>query len=132
MHKKGDMSKACNYRPISLCSVACKLMESIINSHLLLHLESNNLLSANQFGFRKNKSCPLQLLKCKNEWTKLLDVGESIDIIYIDFCKAFDSVSHPKLLSKLEPFGLDNRTCCWIKSILTGRSQQVTINTALS
>ena len=63
LHKKGDMSKACNYRPISLCSVVCKLMESIINSHLLLHLESNNLLSANQFGFRKNKSCPLQLKK---------------------------------------------------------------------
>ena len=63
LHKKGDMSKVDNYRPISLCSVVCKLMESIINSQLLIHLETHKLLSDNQFGFRKTKFCSLQLLK---------------------------------------------------------------------
>ena len=65
--------------------------------------------SENQFGFRQKKSCSLQLLKCKNEWTKLLDTGKTVDIIYIDFCKAFDSVSHQKLIGKLEAYGLERK-----------------------
>ena len=72
-------------------------MESIINSNILCYIETNKLLSENQFGFRRNKSCSLQLMRCKNEWTKSLDVGQSVDIVYIDFSKAFDTVSHTKL-----------------------------------
>jgi len=68
LHKKGDLSKTKNFRPVSLCSVPCKLMESVVNRTLLNFLESNKLLSSKQFGFRKNKSCSLQLLKCKNDW----------------------------------------------------------------
>jgi len=89
-----------NYRPISLCSVPCKLMESIINEKILFHLESKKLFSRYQFGFRKNTSCALQLLTCRNDWTKNLDEN-TVDVVYIDFCKAFDSVSHEKLLMKI-------------------------------
>uniref|UniRef100_A0A2D4PU09 Reverse transcriptase domain-containing protein n=1 Tax=Micrurus surinamensis TaxID=129470 RepID=A0A2D4PU09_MICSU len=94
--KKSDPGLVENYSPISLCCVMCKVMESIINKFITLHLESNNLLSKKQFGFRKKLSCNLQLLHCKNIWTTLLDQGKAIDAIYIDFCKAFDSV-HDKL-----------------------------------
>ena len=77
-------------------------MESVINRNLLHFLETNNLLSPKQFGFRKNKSCSLQLLKCKNDWSNSLDKGKPVDVVYIDFCKAFDTVSHQKLILKME------------------------------
>ena len=132
LHKKGDLSKPSNFRPVSLCSIACKLMETIINSYVVEYLNRHELLLPNQYGFRKNKSCALQLLKCKNDWTNLLDKGKSVDVIYIDFCKAFDSVSHPKLLFKLEKYGINDKCLNWIKEFLTDRSQQVKVEDCLS
>ena len=73
LFKKGDSSLVANYRPVSLCSVVCKLMESVINTKILDFLDLHKLLSDKQFGFRKNKSCAQQLLKCRNEWTKFLN-----------------------------------------------------------
>ena len=81
IHKKGDISLIENYRPVSLCCVCCKLMESIINRSLITYLESQSLLTGNQFGFRKNKSCELQLINCKNRWTALLDRGIPTDAV---------------------------------------------------
>ena len=106
LFKKGDSSSVVNYRPVSLCSVICKIMESIINSKIIDFLNVQQVLSDKQFGFRKNKSCTQQLLSCRNVKTSQLDQGECLDVVYIDFSKAFDSVSHEKLLYKLSNYGL--------------------------
>ena len=107
-------------------------MERVINSSLLSFLETRNLLSKNQFGFRKNKSCSLQLLKCKNDWTYLIDKGNSVDVVYIDFCKAFDTVSHQKLIMKLSKYGIHGNLLLWIKDFLSERTQNVKIGNSLS
>ena len=107
-------------------------METIINSHVLEHLNRHTLLSPNQYGFRKNMSCALQLLKCKNDWTNLLDAGKAVDVVYIDFCKAFDSVSHQKLMFKLEKYGITGKCLNWVKDFLTGRSQKVKVGDSFS
>lgn len=125
IHKKGDASSPENYRPVSLCCIPCKIMENIINTKIMEHLVSKKLLTENQFGFRKNKSCALQLLKCKNIWSKNLDVHNHMDAIYIDFSKAFDTVSHEKLIIKLKAYGIGNFCLNWIKAFLQNRSQVV-------
>uniref|UniRef100_A0A8C6XUJ4 Reverse transcriptase domain-containing protein n=1 Tax=Naja naja TaxID=35670 RepID=A0A8C6XUJ4_NAJNA len=130
--KKGDPSLVENCRPISLCCVTCKVMELIINQSIILHLETNNLLSNKQYGFRKKLSCNLQLLHCKNTWTTQLDQGKAIDAIYTDFCKAFDSVVHNKLLLKLKSYGNSGHLRNWIEAFLSNRQQMVKIGSVLS
>jgi hypothetical protein len=130
--KKGSQDKVENYRPISLCCVTCKLMESIVNKSLTDFLKTNNILRHQQFGFQKDKSCSLQLLNCTNNWINCLDQKKSVDVVYIDFQKAFDTVVHSKLLHKLEAI-LPNRFLkSWIKSFLSGRSQIVTLDGTVS
>ena len=96
--KKGYRSDPSNYRPISLTCVACKIMESIIKDVVMTYLLENNLLSNCQFGFVSGRSVQLQLLSLLNHWTDILDSGHTIDVIYLDFKKAFDSVPHMRLL----------------------------------
>ena len=92
IHKKGARNQVCNYRPISLTSIFSKFMESIIKDHLMSHLLTNNLLSAYQFGFIPGRSCTTQLLHVLDYFTQHLDNGNPVDVIYLDFQKAFDSV----------------------------------------
>ena len=80
--KKGNKKKAENYRPVSLTSTVCKLMETIIRDSLVLHLKANNLLSNKQFGFISGRSTTLQLLKVMENWTKILDEG-GLSLIHI-------------------------------------------------
>lgn len=91
IHKKGDRSSPGNYRPVSLTSVLCKVMEQFIRDSLLQHLETNNTLSKQQLGFLSGRSAALQLLRVLDEWTAVLDQGGEVDVIYMDFKKAFDS-----------------------------------------
>ena len=130
--KKGSSSSVENYRPISLCCVTCKLMESIINESLMKFLSCNHLLKTQQFGFQKHKSCTIQLLSCVNKWSALLDSKKSVDIAYIDFQKAFDSVVHSKLLIKLQNFGIKSFLLNWISSFLSNRTQRVKIKSTIS
>jgi hypothetical protein len=130
--KKGDPSSVKNYRPISLCSVPCKIMESIINDKITVFLKTHNLIHKNQHGFMKNKSCSTQLVKCKNIWSKFLDSHIPTDIIYIDFSKAFDSVVHSKLLEKLKAYSFGNKLLNWINSFLKNRSQIVKVGHSFS
>ena len=111
IHKKGDKRVADNYRPISLTSVVCKVMESIISDALVNHMKVNGLFTSKQFGFLKGRSTTLQLLNVLDEWTKLLDTGSSIDVVYTDFQKAFDSVPHRRL-SKRELTACRPISCC--------------------
>ena len=91
---KGSKNVAEDYRPISLTSIMSRIMESIIRDSMMGYLKSNSILSDKQFGFMGQKSTILQLLKIVDEWTKILDSGGFIDVVYCDLQKAFDTVPH--------------------------------------
>jgi len=128
LFKKGDKRDPSNYRPISLTSVVCKVLERLIRDHLMNHLKMNNLLSNKQYGFIPGRSVSLQVLTVMNDWTKTLDKGESVDVIYLDFLKAFDSVPHRRLIHKLKSLGVHTQIIQWIENFLTGRTQKVVYN----
>ena len=125
IHKKGARNNVSNYHPVSLTSIFGKLMETIIKDHLISHLISNNLLSAYQFGFVPGRSCTTQLLHVIDYFTKHLDEGYSVDVIYLDFQKAFDTVPHQRLIQKLSSFGIHGKVLQWIKDFLKDRTQVV-------
>ena len=106
IHKKGSKRAASKYRPVSLTSVVCKMLEAIIKNHILHHLDHNSLLSDYQYGFRPSRSCELQLLRIMNEWTQCFDDRKPIDVLYLDYQKAFDKVPHLRLISKLQAYGI--------------------------
>ena len=91
---KKDCNKAENYRPISLTSISCKVLEHILHGNIMKHLENNNILTDLQHGFRKHRSCETQLIKTVNDLAKSMNHGEQIDSILLDFSKAFDKVYH--------------------------------------
>ena len=126
--KKGEKKKPNNYRPVSLTSIPCKIMESLIQDQIMKHMKSNNLFSNKQFGFLDGRSTVLQLLILLDEWTKTIDEGGSIDCIYCDFKKAFDKVPHQCLLRKIEGYGIRGEILGWIKAFLSDRTQQVIVN----
>ena len=98
--KKGSKSDASNYRSISLTSVLCKLCEHILHSTILTHLANHKILSDAQHGFRKRTSCGTQLLLALNDFSRGLEDKSQTDVIFLDFAKAFDKVSHQGLLKK--------------------------------
>ena len=89
IHKKGPKTDAGNYRPVCLTSIICKIMESFIRDKVLRHMRENDLLSEHQHGFLPGRSTITQLLEAMDYWTEALDNGNDIDIIYLDFQKAF-------------------------------------------
>lgn len=126
--KKGSKSDPGNYRPVSLTSVICKLMEKLIRAEVVKHMEKNKLFSKKQFGFLKGRSTTLQLLKVLDEWTEILDNGGTIDVVYMDFMKAFDKVPHRRLINKLKSYGISNQLINWIANFLNERNQTVKVN----
>jgi hypothetical protein len=130
--KSGNKKEPSNYRPVSLTSVVCKLCEKIIRDKLMSYLLNMNLLSDNQYGFRPKRSCNIQLLEILDRWAESVDEGSPIDVIYLDFSKAFDSVAHDRLLFKLNCLGVHGVTLNWIENFLTARSQCVRIGPATS
>jgi len=130
--KKGNKASPSNYRPVSLTLVVSKVFESIVWESMMHYLYSNNLITSHQHGFLPCKSCVIQLLKAVEEWSESLDNGNSVDILYLDFKKAFDSVPHARLLAKLSAYGFRGKLLGWIKTFLTGRKQQVQVNGSYS
>ena len=126
--KKGDRHQAKNYRPVSLTSVVCKIMESIIRDKIMYHLVQNHLLTKYQHGFVKGRSCVTQILAVLDKWAEALDHGSKIDSVYLDFAKAFDSVPHKRLLMKMKSFGITGKLWTWIEDFLQARIQHVVIN----
>ena len=104
--KKVDKSQQPNYRRISITCNIYLVFEGIISDQLIFYLNSNDLISKNQFGFLKNKSTELQLFKSHAFWCSEQIKGNYLDIIYFDCDKAFDNVSHEKLLLKLRSYGI--------------------------
>ena len=132
IYKKGDKSQAGNYRPVSLTSVICKVMETFIKNALNEHLVNNNILSNHQFGFVSGRSTITQLIVTLNEWLFSLDNDTPIDAAYMDFRKAFDSVPHQRLLNKLKGYNVSGPILNWISSFLSERYQYVKINNSCS
>ena len=127
IHKKGDRSEPSNYRPVSLTSQVCKVLESIIRDRIVEHLTENNLLNDAQHGFREGRSCLTNLLETLEQWTEIIDEGDSIDVAYLDFRKAFDLVSHEHLIYKLSKYGIRGQILNWITDFLKDRTQRVVI-----
>ena len=125
--KTGDRSLASNYRPISLTFVSCKIMEHIIFSHIMSHLEEFKILSDIQHGFRKSHSCETQLLITLEDLARNLDHGKQSVIILLDFAKAFDTVPHQRLLLKLNHYGVQGTINKWIQAWLCYREQSVLV-----
>ena len=120
--KKGNKQDPGNYRPVSLTSVICKLLESNIREAIKDNLSSYKLLSDSQYGFRRNRSTVLQLL------TVMEDNNLQVNTVYLDFRKAFDSVPHKRLVKKLEGCGITGNLLKWLKNFLNDRKQRVVIN----
>ena len=126
--KKGARTKPENYRPVSLTSIPCKLMESIVKDNLMAHLEENMLMNPSQHGFMPGKSCATNLLEFFEVVTRAVDEGKNMDIIFLDFAKAFDKVPKERLLAKLAAHGIGGQVLQWVRSWLTARSQRVVLN----
>ena len=126
--KKGKKSLASNYRPVSLTSIVCKTMEKIVRNHITEHMNNNSFFTNKQFGFMQGRSTALQLLKVLDEWTETIDSGYGIDVVYMDFQKAFDTVPHKRLIEKLKAYGIGNDMISWTQNFLQGRKQQVIVN----
>ena len=125
--KKGDKHRPENYRPISLTSIICKTAEHIIHSQIIRHLDTQNLLTDCQFGFRRGRSCESQLLVTIQDLAAGLRDKQQIDAILLDFSKAFDRVPHERLLLKLHYYGIRGQLLSWIKDFLHDRTQQVAL-----
>ena len=128
IHKKGSKSSPNNYRPVSLTSIACKVLEKIIRDELMEYFLKYKLLSKSQFGFMPGRSTVLQLLQVLDEWTEAIDRGLPIETIYMDFQKAFDSVPHRRLIYKLSKYGIGGQLLHWIEDFLSSRTQRVRVN----
>ena len=127
LFKKGDKTKAENYRPVSLTSISCKLLEHIVHSNIMDHLDKFNLLNDCQHGFRQKRSCVTQLIATLDDFSNCLNNRGQIDAILLDFSKAFDKVDHEGLLLKLEQLGICKSLLSWSRSFLSGRYQKVIV-----
>ena len=121
--KKGKRSNSANYRPVCLTIILCKVLESLIGDKVIDHLYK--LIKDTQHGFVKNRSCLTNLLVFLEEVTNYVDSGYPVDIIYLDFLKAFDKVPHKRLLHKLAAHGIGGELLLWIENWLSGRKQRV-------
>ena len=132
LFKNGSRNKSVNYRPVSLTSVICKLLETIIRDHMMDFLLKHRLINHSQHGFLKARSCLTYLLYFFEEITKWVDEGSPVDIIYLDFQKAFDKVPHQRLILKLKSHGMGNSIINWIEQWLTDRRQRVVVDGEVS
>jgi hypothetical protein len=132
IYKKGKRNLATNYRPISLTSVICRLLERIIHTRIHQHLLENHIISPAQHGFVQRRSTQTQQITFLNKLTTFHDNKTQVEIIYLDFSKAFDKVSHSKLLHVLSHLKLHHCLITWITNYLTGRTQLTMVDSSYS
>ena len=129
LFKKGLKHMASNYRPVSLTSVVCKALEHIVHSSIMRHLNQNSILMVKQHGFCKKRSTVTQLVATIQGIASSLRSGkDQVDVVLLDFSKAFDKVPHQRLLYKLNYYGVRGDTLDWISSFLGHRKQQVLLD----
>ena len=130
--KKGSPSDPANYRPIALTCCCCKVLESIIATELIQYLHDHQLINKHQHGFLKHRSTCTNLIESLNDWTLSISDHDAIVVGYVDFARAFDSVSHPKLMIKLQGYGVKGNLLFWIGAFLSNRTQSVRVGSSLS
>ena len=130
LFKTAEVFKPSNYRPISLTSVPCKINETIVAEVIKNHMADS--VFTGQHGFTQAKSTVSQLFETCEIWINQIERKHSIDVIYVDFAKAFDSVSHSKLIDKLYCYGIRGKILAWIKSFLSNRTQFVEVDNCSS
>lgn len=106
LFKKGRTDILGNFRPISIMSIISKIVEKIANTILLKYMNHLNILFEHQYGFRKNYSCKFSLISLIQHLLNEIDKGDYTIGLFIDFSKAFDSINHEILISKLEHYGI--------------------------
>ena len=103
-------------------------MGGLVREKLIDHLSNNKLISESQHRFISGRSCSTNLLAVLDAWTEAIEEGKSIDTIYLDFAKAFDTVPHERLLRKLDGLGVQGKILGWIRSFLSNRTQKVIVD----
>ena len=126
--KKGARNKAENYRPISLTSIVCKLMESFVKDSTMTNMRVKNLLSSKQYFFINGRSTTTQLLSYLNKCTDTIVSGGVVDTIYFDFAKILDGVPHKRLFGKLKLYGISGMVLEWIKAFSSNHRQILNVN----
>lgn len=132
VYKKGCAADPNNYRPISLTSTCCKVMERVLNREIVKYLLAHNLITTQQHGFIHKRSACTNLLESVYDWSVNLELRKKSDVIYFDFKKAFDSVTHDKLITKMQAYGFTGNLLHWLQQFLSDRSQIVKIDSSYS
>ena len=132
IYKGGERRQAANYRPVALTSHIVKIFERIIVRKLVEHFDKYELWNKRQHGFRRGRSCLSQLLEHYDNVLKALENGNGLDVLYLDFEKAFDKVDFGVLCRKLSKLGIGGQLMVWIKNFLIGRTQRVVVQEELS
>ena len=126
--KKGNKTDPANYRPVSITSHIIKVFERVLRNNIVDYLESGGIFPDSQHGFRRMRSCLTQLLEHVDYVYKCLNDGNEVDIIYLDYSKAFDKVDHRILLAKLKHYGITGKLFTWIECFLSNRLQAVVVD----
>ncbi|KAK3884854.1 hypothetical protein Pcinc_010895 [Petrolisthes cinctipes] len=128
----GSRGEAKNYRPIALTSHIIKVLEKIITKKITTYLEDSNKMNDGQHGFRRGRSCLSQLLAHHDRLITSIELNTMIDVVYLDFSKAFDKVDHGVLLHKLRNLGISGQLGLWVSAFLTNRTQFVAVSGVMS
>lgn len=132
IHKGGDRHSVTNYRPISILTSLSKVLEKILNTRLVDYLDTNNIIANNQYGFRKSLSTEHAVLELTERIVGLLDNKAKVIGIFLDLTKAFDTVSIPLLLDKMEGLGIRGIVLDIFRSYLFNRKQRVKVGNVMS
>ena len=123
--KGGQKSNPCNYRPIPLTCIACKVLQHIVDSHVMKHLDSHRILTDVQHGFRAKRLTVTQLIITIHDLEKTIQDNKSIHATILDFSKAFDKVPHQRPFRKYEYYDIRENLLKWFESFLIGCTQSL-------
>ena len=132
IHKTGSFNDVKNYRPISILPTLSKVFERLTYNRLIIFLDNNDILSNHQFGFRKGFNTIGAVNDLLEIFYESLNCGKISISVFLDLSKAFDTLDHNILISKLEHIGVRGSILCWLSSYLSGRRQCVNINSTFS
>jgi len=132
IYKSGNRTNVANYRPVSVLSVTSKVLEKLVGNQVSRYMAQNNLLTVYQSGFRRNHSTASAVLKIVEDIRSAINSRQVTVALFLDLRKAFDTVNHAILLSKLKKLGFDRDATKWFTSYLSGRSQCTSLQSQCS